>query len=93
MLSIFLALVDITSEIGVSAQERMLADPFGNTVAELVRWIGSLDSGGRAPPPAKEEDGRTGAMPWTVMAAGIQVRWYEMGKKFQGRMLGFELDD
>lgn len=93
MLGLFLALVDLTSEIGVSAQERMLADPFGNTIAELVRWIGELERGGRAPPPAKEDDGGSGVMPWTVVAAGIQVRWYEIGKKFQGRMLGFELDD
>lgn len=93
MLGLFLALIDITSEIGVSAQERLLADPFGNTVAELVRWIGGLENGARAPPPAKDDEAKTGGMPWTVMAAGIQVRWYEMGKKFQGRMLGFELDD
>lgn len=94
MLGLFLALIDITSEIGVSAQERLLADPFGNTVAELVKWIGGLESGGRAPAPAKDGDVASGnSMPWTVIAAGIQVRWYEMGRKFQSRMLGFDLGD
>lgn len=92
-LGLLLALVDITSEIGVAAQERLLADPFGMQVSELVAWVGSLENSGVAPPPTKE-DGRGGeGVAWTVLAAGIQVRWYEMGRKFQGRMLGLQMYD
>lgn len=93
-LGLFLALIDITTEIGVTAQERLLADPFGTAVSELVRWIGGLEENGRAPPPTKNEDGRGGeGVAWTVLAAGIQVRWWEMGRRFQGRMLGLNLDE
>ncbi|KAF7510899.1 hypothetical protein GJ744_005729 [Endocarpon pusillum] len=28
------------------------------------------------------------AMPWTVVAAGIQVKWFEVASKFQARMMG-----
>lgn len=92
-LGLFLALIDITTEIGVSAQERLLADPFEMQVSELVAWTSSLENSGVAPPSTKE-DGRGGeGMAWTVLAAGIQVRWYEMGRKFQGRMLGLQMYD
>ncbi|KAK5087899.1 telomere binding protein [Lithohypha guttulata] len=94
MLGLFLALIDITAEIGVTAQERLLADPFGLVVSELVKWVSGLDGSGRAPPPMKDGDGRGGeGVAWVVLAAGIQVRWYEMGRKFQGRILGLTMDD
>lgn len=94
MLGLFLALIDITTEIGVTAQERLLADPFGTTISELARWVSGLEESGRAPPPMKDEDGRGGeGVAWTLLAAGIQVRWWEMGRRFQGRMLGLSLDD
>lgn len=88
LLGLFLALIDITVEIGITAQERLLGDEFGGPVSELVRWVSSLEENG-APPPTKNEDGRGGeGVAWTVLAAGIQVRWMEIGKRFQGRMLG-----
>lgn len=90
LLGLLLALIDITVEIGVTAQERLLGDEFGSVVAELVRWVSSLEENG-APPPSKEGDGDGrggGGVAWTVLAAGIQVRWVEIGRRFQGRMLG-----
>lgn len=88
LLGLLLGLIDITVEIGVTAQERLLGDEFGGVVSELVRWVSSLEDNG-APPPTKNEDGRGGdGVAWTVLAAGIQVRWMEIGKRFQGRMLG-----
>ena len=93
-----LALIDITVEIGITAQERLLGNEFGDAVAELVRWVAELEGGGRVPPPVMESDGIVmgsgrGGLAWTVLAAGIQVRWIEIGRRFQGRMLGFGLDD
>lgn len=87
LLALFLALIDITVEIGVTAQERLLSDEFGNVVSELVRWVSGLEGNG-APPPI--EVGSAGGMgvAWTVLAAGIQVRWVEIGRRFQGRMFG-----
>lgn len=77
----------------MTAQERLLSDEFGETVSELVRWVSGLEDNG-APPPTKNEDGRGGeGVAWTVLAAGIQVRWMEIGKKFQGRMLGLADED
>lgn len=94
MLSLLLALLDITVEIGVVAQERLLGADFGESVAELVRWVGGLEGmrGGGVPAPVVEDGGGGGGLAWTVLAAGIQVRWYEMGRRFQGRMLGLEVD-
>ena len=93
-LSLLLALIDITVEIGVSAQERLLGNDFGDRVAELVRWVAGLEDLRGVPPPPLDEDrsGREG-LAWTVLAAGIQVRWHEIGRRFQGRMLGFEVDE
>ena len=93
LLGLILALIDTTSEIGVTAQERLLADPFGMAVSELVTWVSGLEGNGRAPPPVKEDERGAEGVAWTVLAAGIQVKWYEMGRKFQGRMLGLSLDD
>lgn len=88
LLGLLLALIDVTVEIGVTAQERLLGDEFGGVVSELVRWVSSLEENG-APAPTKNEDGRGGeGVAWTVLAAGIQVRWMEIGRRFQGRMLG-----
>jgi len=92
-LSLLLALLDITVEIGVSAQERILGADLGDQAAELVRWVGALEGmrGGSVPAPTTATE--NGGVAWTVLAAGIQVRWYEMGRRFQGRMLGLEVDD
>ncbi|KAK5092041.1 telomere binding protein [Exophiala xenobiotica] len=96
-LSLLLALLDITVEIGVSAQERLLGADLGDQVAELVRWVGALEGmrggGGSGSVPAPTTATENGGVAWTVLAAGVQVRWYEMGRRFQGRMLGLEVDD
>lgn len=93
LLGLFLALVDITVEIGVVAQERLLGDEFGGVLSELVKWVSALEDSG-APPPTSNEDGRGGGgTAWTVLAAGIQVRWMEIGRRFQGRFLGLEDGD
>lgn len=92
-LGLLLALIDTTVEIGVSAQERLLGAEFGDQVAELVRWASQLGDMPGVPPPTKEDGRGENGVAWTVLAAGIQVRWYEIGRRFQGRMLGLEVDD
>lgn len=90
MLALFLALIDITVDIGVSAQERLIAG-YGSLTSELVRWTASLEEK-QIPVPSKDDE-ETGAMPWPVLAAGIQVRWHEIGRRFQARFLGLSVDD
>ncbi|KAK5957378.1 telomere binding protein [Knufia fluminis] len=92
-LALLLALIDITSEIGISAQERLLGAEFGDSVAELVRWVSGLENMAGVPPPMGGDERGEGGVAWTVLAAGIQVRWYEIGRRFQGRMLGLDVDD
>lgn len=90
ILALLLALIDITIDIGVSAQERLIVE-YGGLTSELVRWVASLEE--RQIPVPAEQDGETGAMPWPVLAAGIQVRWHEIGKRFQARFMGLSIDD
>jgi hypothetical protein len=52
--------------------------------AELVAWAGNLGNVVNVPDTGRED----GGLPWTVLLAGIQVKWHEVGRKFQGRMLG-----
>ncbi|KAJ9615701.1 telomere binding protein [Cladophialophora chaetospira] len=85
-LHLLLTLLDLNVEAGATAEERLVTD-FGPMIAELASWAASL--GDRVSIP--EVHGYPGlgmAMPWPVLVAGIQVKWQEVGRKFQGRMLG-----
>lgn len=93
LLGLLLALVDLTVEIGVVAMERLIGAEFGGQVAELVRWVAGLEDRNDVPPPSNADENEARGMPWTVLAAGIQVRWMEIGKRFQSRMLGLRDDD
>lgn len=88
ILQLLLTLLEVNVAAGGVAEERLVTE-FGEGCAELVRWVGGLEGVGVARPGVEEggEEGR-GGMPWTVLAAGIQVKWMEIGRKFQGRMLG-----
>ena len=59
---------------------------FGNMIAELVAWAGNLGNVVNVPEMGQGEMGM--GMPWTVLVAGVQVKWHEVGRKFQGRMVG-----
>jgi telomere length regulation protein len=92
MLTLLLTTLDVNVEAGTTAEERLVTD-FGDMVAELVRWVGGLGESVRVPEVGMgglvrgdEEEGM--GMPWTVIAAGIQVKWAEVGRKFQGTMMG-----
>jgi len=86
ILHLLLTLLDLNVEAGSTAEERLVTD-FGPMVAELVSWAASL--GDRVSIPEVHDDKGLGmAMPWPVLVAGIQVKWQEVGRKFQGRMLG-----
>ncbi|KIW65690.1 hypothetical protein PV04_07923 [Phialophora macrospora] len=86
ILHLLLTLLDLNVEAGATAEERLVTD-FGPMVAELVSWAASL--GDRVSIPQVHDDPGLGmAMPWPVLVAGIQVKWQEVGRKFQGRMFG-----
>jgi telomere length regulation protein len=86
ILHLLLTLLDLNIEAGTTAEERLVTD-FGAMVAELASWAASL--GDRISIPEVHDDPGLGmAMPWPVLVAGIQVKWQEVGRKFQGRMLG-----
>jgi telomere length regulation protein len=91
LLQLLLTTLDLNVEAGRTAEERFVTD-FGVMMAELITWAGGLAEGGISVPVL---EGEGLGMPWTVLVAGIQVKWHEVGRKFQGRMLGLmsgELD-
>ncbi|KIV85837.1 hypothetical protein, variant [Exophiala sideris] len=86
ILHLLLTILDLNVEAGSTAEERLVTD-FGSMIAELVSW--AADLGIRVSIPEVHGDEGLGmAMPWPILVAGIQVKWQEVGRKFQGRMLG-----
>ena len=86
ILHLFLTLLDLNVEAGTTAEERLVTE-FGAMIAELASWAAGL--GDRVSVPEVGDDPGLGmAIPWPVLVAGIQVKWQEVGRKFQGRMLG-----
>jgi telomere length regulation protein len=92
MCQLLLTTLDLNISAGTVAEERLVTE-FGPALAELVRWTGDLADGrGKVSVPvAADGEGEavdgTG-LPWTLLVAGIQVKWGEVGRKFQGRMMG-----
>jgi telomere length regulation protein len=86
LLQLLLTTLDLNVAAGRSAEERLVTD-FGNTLAELISWAGGIEEN-RVSIPIVEEGEEGMGMPWTVILAGIQVKWHEVGRKFQGRMMG-----
>ena len=83
LLQLLLTVLDLNVAAGTVAEERLVTD-FGNMAAELVAWAGNLGNVVNVPDTGRED----GGLPWTVLLAGIQVKWHEVGRKFQGRMIG-----
>lgn len=89
MLSLLLTLLTLNTHTSTS-ESRLITD-FGSQITELISWISSLSTSSHIPTLSDDES----SMPWTAIAAGCQVKWQEVGRKFQGRMLGLrsgELD-
>ena len=86
LLQLLLTLLDMNVEAGSTAEQRLVTD-FGPMLADIISWAGTL--GDDANVPVLEKDGAEMgmSMPWTVLVAGIQVKWHEIGRKFQGRMM------
>lgn len=96
---LLLTTIDLNVNAGVTAEERLVTE-FGGMVAELVGWVGGLAEGrggavgvpvlggGGGAGEGPSEDQSEMGMPWTVLVAGIQVKWGEVGRKFQGKMMG-----
>jgi telomere length regulation protein len=92
ILSLLLCILDLNTS--TSTSEARLVTNTGAQVSELISWISNLQSqSSHIPTISDPSTGNT--MPWTALAAGCQVKWQEVGRKFQGRMLGLrsgELD-
>ncbi|KEF60036.1 uncharacterized protein A1O9_04886 [Exophiala aquamarina CBS 119918] len=84
ILQLLLTILDLNVEAGSTAEERLVTE-LGSMIAELISWSSSL--GERLSIP-EVDAGDSGEMPWPLLVAGIQVKWQEVGRKFQGRMLG-----
>jgi telomere length regulation protein len=83
LLQLLLTVLDLNVEAGSTAEERLVTD-FGPMLSELTSWLSGLGKTVSVP----EVEDEIGTMPWPVLVAGIQVKWHEVGRKFQGRMLG-----
>lgn len=86
VLHLLLTLLDLNIEAGTTSEERLVTD-FGSMIAELTSWAATLGEQ-ESIPEVHGEEGLGMPMPWPVLVAGIQVKWQEVGRKFQGRMLG-----
>ena len=82
LLQLLLTTLDLNIESGPVGEEHLVTD-FGNQIAELVVWASKI--GDNVSVPVDDTDRN---MPWPIIAAGCQVKWQEVGRKFQGRMLG-----
>ena len=86
MLQLILTTLDLNTASGSIGEERLVSD-FGSQLAELLTWASSLDETNTAIVATTEDR----SLPWTVLLAACQVRWHEIGRKFQGRMLGLSM--
>lgn len=84
LLQLLLTTMDLNIESGSIGEERLVAE-FGPMLAELISWAGDLEK--MVSVPVAEGNDMPG-MPWNIIVAGIQVKWHEVGRKYQGRMLG-----
>lgn len=84
LLQLLLTTMDLNIEAGAVGEERLLTE-FGPMLAELISWAGELENVISVPVATVND---TPGMPWNVIVAGIRVKWHEIGRKYQGRMLG-----
>lgn len=99
LLTLLLVVLDVCGEAGGQVEEGLVVE---SGMGGLVEWVRGLEmgDGGRIPEVGGRRKGEgAGAggqglrkgdgegMPWSVVAAGIQVKWFEIGRKFQGRMM------
>jgi telomere length regulation protein len=82
MLHLLLVLLDMGVEAGASMEEALVTE-FGQSLMGIIEWVNGLDR--------KMGNGagvEVAGMDWNVLAAAGLVKWQEIGRKFQGRMLG-----
>ena len=89
LLQLLLTTLDLNVEVGTIAEEKLVTE-FGEMISELVAWAGNL-SNVVSVPTTEESEGM--GIAWTLLVAGIQVKWHEVGRKFQGRMIGLTGSD
>ncbi|RMZ84548.1 hypothetical protein DV737_g1136, partial [Chaetothyriales sp. CBS 132003] len=89
LLQLLLTTLDLNMTAGPVAEERLVTE-FGSMMAELIHWSGRVCESGAVPVEmaSDESSGQEGGrLSWNVLVAGLQVKWLEVGKKYQGRMM------
>lgn len=76
ILRLFLAVVDVNTSSGSTAEERLVTE-FATQVLELQEWVGGVFES----TPKDNEEVR-------MLAAGIMVKLGEVTERYQGRLLG-----
>ena len=76
VLRLFLAVVDVNTTSGSTAEERLVTE-FATQVLEMQEWVGGVFE--RAP---KDDEGVR------MLAAGIMIKLGEVTERYQGRLLG-----
>lgn len=97
ILHLLLSLLHLNIEAGNTAEERLVTE-FGPALAELVSWAADLGDrvtiptkgggNGDGNPELSSSSSSSVSLPWPVLVAAIQVKWHEVGNRFQGRMFG-----
>ncbi|PGH01957.1 hypothetical protein AJ80_08939 [Polytolypa hystricis UAMH7299] len=80
ILSLFLAVVDLNISFGSAGEERLVTE-FATHVMEMREWVNGVFE--RAP--REDEDVR-------ILAAGIMVKLGEVTERYQGRLLGTDMN-
>lgn len=87
MVQLLLTVLDINMEAGGLTEEQLITS-FGSMIAELLAWTNDIKTNFSVPPGDPSE-----GVPWEVIAASCQIKWQELGRKFQGRMMGLISSD
>lgn len=80
LLSLFLAMIDVSVASGTSGEERLVTE-FATQVMELREWVGEVFDRVPATKGGEEEQVR-------MVAAGVMVKLGEVLERYQGRLMG-----
>ncbi|KAL9105708.1 MAG: hypothetical protein Q9227_009148 [Pyrenula ochraceoflavens] len=85
-LHLLLTVLCLVEEKGGVLEERFIGE-CGEMVVGVMGWVEGLE--GVVPKgDSSGKEGGGGEMEWTVLAAGCQVKWAEIGRRWQGRLMG-----
>lgn len=103
LLSLFLAIIDLSIAAGTSIGEERLVTEFATEVKELAEWVDHIfermPGGTRSKTNSKDKgksinggDDIDDQERTRLLAAGIHVKLGEVMKRYQGRLIGINVD-